>query len=197
MTATDELRKALDFMRIWLTEDAHLGESEISRELEKAGGLRKLDAIEQAIAAWNTRADDAPERPVDSGEADSRERLEADVRKFFDGIRYGFETAVKWLDRQAAITEREFWACYANGNQWEARQYELRCKELTAECDRLREKMRWTDNMNSKLREQLAEKQRVCDVQRDSFLKLERENRELQDVCGELERTIENMRGVE
>ena len=49
--ATDELRKSLDFMRIWISEDAHLGESAISRELEKAEGLRKLDAIEQAIAA--------------------------------------------------------------------------------------------------------------------------------------------------
>ena len=49
--ATDELRKSLDFMRIWISEDAHLGESAISRELEKAEGLRKLDAIEQAVAA--------------------------------------------------------------------------------------------------------------------------------------------------
>ena len=49
--ATDELRKSLDFMRIWISEDAHLGESAISRGLEKAEGLRKLDAIEQAIAA--------------------------------------------------------------------------------------------------------------------------------------------------
>ena len=46
-----DLRTALDFMRIWLTEDAHLGESAISYEFEKAEGLRKLDAIEQAIAA--------------------------------------------------------------------------------------------------------------------------------------------------
>ena len=46
-----DLRTALDFMRIWLSEDAHLGESAISYEFEKAEGLRKLDAIEQAIAA--------------------------------------------------------------------------------------------------------------------------------------------------
>lgn len=55
-SATDELRKSLDFMRIWISEDAHLGESAISRELEKAEGLRKLDAIEQAIAATLSRA---------------------------------------------------------------------------------------------------------------------------------------------
>ena len=46
-----DLRTALDFMRIWITDDAHLGESAISYEFEKAEGLRKLDAIEQAIAA--------------------------------------------------------------------------------------------------------------------------------------------------
>ena len=54
-----ELRKALDFMRIWISNDAHLGESEFSYELEKAEGLRKLEAIEQAIAATlgNARAE--------------------------------------------------------------------------------------------------------------------------------------------
>lgn len=46
-----DLRTALDFMRIWITEDAHLGESAISYEFEKAEGLRKLGAIESAIAA--------------------------------------------------------------------------------------------------------------------------------------------------
>ena len=46
-----DLRKALDTMRIWISEDAHLGESPISHELEKEEGLRNLDAIEQAIAA--------------------------------------------------------------------------------------------------------------------------------------------------
>lgn len=50
---TTELRKALDFMRIWISNDAHLGENKFSfsYELEKAEGLRKLGAIEQAIAA--------------------------------------------------------------------------------------------------------------------------------------------------
>ena len=85
---------------------------------------------------------------------------------------------------------------------------------LTAERDELKERVARFDSISSldgianlliqfedltaerdKLREQLADKQHVCDVQRDSFLKLEAENRELQDVCGELERTIENLRG--
>lgn len=50
-SVTDELRKSLDFMRIWISNDAHLGESKFSYEFEKAEGLRKLEAIEQAIAA--------------------------------------------------------------------------------------------------------------------------------------------------
>lgn len=49
--ADAELRKAIDFMRIWISDDAHLGESELSYELEKSEGLRNLEAIEQAIAA--------------------------------------------------------------------------------------------------------------------------------------------------
>ncbi len=48
--ADAELRKALDFMRIWINDDAHLGESELSAAFEKAEGLRKLNAIESAIA---------------------------------------------------------------------------------------------------------------------------------------------------
>ena len=56
--ADAELRNALDFMRIWISEDAHLGESAISREFEKAEGLRKLDAIEDAITGkLNSRAE--------------------------------------------------------------------------------------------------------------------------------------------
>lgn len=45
------LEQALSFMRIWISDDAHLGESELSAAFEKAEGLRKLDAIESAIAA--------------------------------------------------------------------------------------------------------------------------------------------------
>ena len=44
-----ELRNALDIMRIWISDDAHLGESAISYEFEKAEGLRKLESIKQAI----------------------------------------------------------------------------------------------------------------------------------------------------
>jgi len=45
----NDLEKALSFMRIWISEDAHLGESEISSVFEREEGLRNLDAIENAI----------------------------------------------------------------------------------------------------------------------------------------------------
>ena len=50
-TLNANLEQALSFMRIWISDDAHIGESELSAAFEKAEGLRKLDAIESAIAA--------------------------------------------------------------------------------------------------------------------------------------------------
>ena len=121
------------------------------------------------------------------GEADSRERLEADIRERADEFERfmcgeGFinmPMILGWLDRQASITEREL--CGRCSPYATAKDYLDTIDSLTAERDELRDK--------------LADKQHVCDVQRDSFLKLERECRELQDVCGELERTVENLRG--
>lgn len=49
-TLNANLEQALSFMRIWISDDAHLGESELSAAFEKAEGLRKLDSIEIAIA---------------------------------------------------------------------------------------------------------------------------------------------------
>ena len=145
------------------------------------------DLIERDYVHRDSIADDAPEQPVDNVQADSRERLEADCEELIENIQrriFSGRDAValrcqlkELLDRQDAITAEE------TSNAWEeyrdATQREI--DELTAERDELREKLR--------------EKQHVCDVQRDSFLKLEAENRELQDVCGELERTLENLRG--
>lgn len=77
---------------------------------------------ESAIAAWNTRADDVPEHPVDNAQADSRERLEADIcdwltrdlqgnplyEVFADSVEPGSMPEIRrWLDRQEAITKNE------------------------------------------------------------------------------------------
>ena len=48
---------------------------------------------------------------------DTREKLEADVRKVF-GYRIEMPTVIGWLDRQAAITERETTASYCNDKGW-------------------------------------------------------------------------------
>ena len=95
----------------------------------------------EAIAAWNTRVDDAPEQTVDNAQADSRERLEADIN---DSALFVFKEQIfALLDRQAAITERKFWECYANGNQWELHQYEKKCDELIAERDEWKAKVEY------------------------------------------------------
>lgn len=144
-------------------------------------------------------ADDSKPQIIVTGEKhksadkpDSRERLEADVRQILHSAymlawMHGYENRrgssfeklhvefYNLLDRQAAIT-------HELDNVW-ARAQQTRIAELTAERDELEAE-----------RNRL---QRVAKVQADSFLKIERENRELQDACGELERTIENLRGME
>lgn len=71
---------------------------------------------------------------------DSREQLEVDMIKLCHMDMLQARPFFELLDRQAAITERKFWECYANGNQWEAHQYETRCMELTAERDKWKAK---------------------------------------------------------
>jgi Lar family restriction alleviation protein len=218
-----------------------------------SGGVRRTQA--EAIAAWNTRADDAPEQPVDN-QADSREQLEAWARE---------EIAEKWacsdsdvslllddlrdlLDRQAAITRAEVFedgeydcrTCDAK------RELQDRVDSLTAERDELRERVRkltmkimamedkhkidserWVGiahqhqedlheimelrgklqgigDLNTvqsrrieeleaerdELRKKLDEKQRVIDVQRDSFLKLEAEYAELRRMLADAAEAI-------
>ena len=96
-----------------------------------------------AIAAWNTRADDAPEQPVDNAQVDTRERLEADISaEYYMLADKELEPIFGWLDRQATITEHE------TVKQWDEQASELACHanklqaqvdELTAERDELRE----------------------------------------------------------
>ena len=214
-----------------LPDNLHVVCSWLSGGCGASGGVRKTK--ESAIAAWNTRADDA--QVITSAEkyklADSREQLEADIHDYLCPSCDEDRMIDEWLDRQAAITEQslrgkirtirkqnkkyrkqiaeltaerdqlqEQHGRQANTIERLTAERDMRrveCDRLRAECDRLRDKLSWSGDMNNKLRDKLAEKQHVCDIQRDSFLKLERENRELQDVCGELERTIENLRGME
>ena len=89
---------------------------------------------------------------------DTREKLEADVRKVLQSAymyawMHGYENRrgcsfeklhrefYNLLDRQATITEREFWEGYSNGNQWEMYELQRQVDEQTAERDIYREKL--------------------------------------------------------
>ena len=134
----------------------------------------------------------------DNKEQDTREKLEEDVRSAVHGA-YAYEDYIPedmiigWLNRQAAITECKFWECYANGNQWEAHQYEIRCAELTAERDKLQEQLQRANKSLStmgilRLNEQIDKLTAECDrlqkvvrIQAESFRKLEQELKEARD----------------
>lgn len=203
----------------------------------------------EAIAAWNTRADDVQiienaenykladdSRPqvIATSEkhelADSREELEADIREWIDIATYKtftpermLEVMLHWLDRQAAITEREVkervdFSLITQVANALFPDYQEQVEKLTAERDELRDII---DHMpkteaeceacqeahdrlmfNAKLHEdelrgKLAEKQRVCDIQRESFLKLERENAELRRMLADAARAILDECGVD
>ena len=149
-------------------------------------------------------------RPQNGLECDTREKLERDIKaEYYMLADEELEPIFGWLDRQAAITEQE---CQANAIwAWQERYKALnQVAELTAERDELRERVRkltmktmamedkrkidserWTKIAHQhqedlheimELREKLREKQHVCDVQRDSFAKLERDNAKLRDT---------------
>lgn len=86
-------------------EPASLEAKNLAGREKPVGTLGRLADANDALAPENgVSAED-----VDSNDAnaDSREKLEADVREWCGDIRWGYETIFKWLDRQAAITERD------------------------------------------------------------------------------------------
>ena len=114
---------------------------------------------------------------------DSREKLEADVREFFDGIRYGFETAVKWLNRQREITRRECADERENLLTEAIATCTKKISKLEAERDALKEQI---NRFNASKSEDNAENDTSkgvinnFDVQNDTREKL---NEELMDSC--------------
>ena len=152
---------------------------------------KRIKELEAEVEAQRKRANDAERGVLNKAWYVSRDRYEDDIAELKVDVK-------KWSDA-------------ANGQRLVAMEQADKVQELTAERDRLREELRIereavgacegcdiVDELtaeNIRLQADLDEKQHVCDTQRDSFLKLERENRELQDVCGELERTLENLRG--
>ena len=103
-------------------------------------------------------------------ECDTREKLEEDVRKLFSGYAFAdhLDTrTIEFLDRQAAITERELCArCtpYAT-----TKDYLDTIDKLTAERDSLRERLK---------------------TQANSFAKLERDNAKLRDTLARVRELV-------
>ena len=103
---------------------------------------------------------------------------------------FWYANIVSWLDSQAAITERKFWECYANGNQWEAHQYETRCIELAAELDEWKAKAEYQQeildcdcrdirdfqNKIDSLTAEIEQLKRANRIQAESFAAIENEN---------------------
>ena len=107
---------------------------------------------EQAIATWNTRADDAPisEKSAASLKestedtqvlTDSREKLEADVRESYEAGMPIKAKVLDWLNRQAAITEREL--CGRCSPYATAKDYLDTIDSLTAERDGLKARVKF------------------------------------------------------
>ena len=128
------------------------GESYDSREFAANRRISRFDASESGETVENGAAKDG----ICNFDADSREKLEADVRKHYaystttllyppsankttDMLRsLPIDTVVGWLDRQAAITEREGreeWKKAASGEIYRAK---LKADELIAERDKLK-----------------------------------------------------------
>ena len=128
---------------------------------ERDGWKAKAKSILNAESYKFASEPDA-ESYIDCGkvENDSREKLEEAAWEYDASYAEPYdhgaiaEAIIELLDRQAAITEREFWECYANGNQWEARQYEARCMELTAERDALARDLAECDENRIEFRDQ-------------------------------------------
>ena len=106
--------------------------------------------------------------------------------------------AMRLLDRQAAITRREFDGecefCRSevarlqekvDSLEEEAEFYKRTANRLHNEVEHLEGQLAELTAERDELRDKLREKQHVCDVQRDSFLKLEAENAELRRMLAD------------
>lgn len=137
--------------------------------------MSALKPYEPASTHWDT----ARERDVDmkldaeEREIDSREKLEADVQKHFthrtstamwppsannvtDWVSVSMETVLGWLDRQAAITERECMTAAGLAGT-EAPKLQAKADELTEERDGLRRQVELKDGIIEGLRQSLDE----------------------------------------
>lgn len=118
-------------------------------------------------------------------EQDTREQLEADVREWIDIATYKtfkpermLEVMLHWLNRQAAITAREYWHnCCQNHVDYDE-EYKPAIDELTAERDKLQAAIDAMENgqfyaMYKAKCEECEQLKKVARTQAESFKKLE------------------------
>lgn len=128
----------------------------------------------------------APERVTESGEMphDTREKLEADVCNYLDYPNncravYDVEAVKGWLDRQAAITERE-----------------VKLRELHKFEENHRWHVRSIEEVNQQLNERIAELQReIATLKEHRAGNMERLH-ELTDECAELRKYRDEWKGL-
>lgn len=114
-------------------EYAILGSDKIAwRYMDKRDALIDLLTDDDST----TQEDDSTTELV-SDEADSREKLEADVLEMVKKGFITYETLIEWLDRQAAITESE---CLVKSVQGADAILIAECAELQAQVNELKER---------------------------------------------------------
>lgn len=115
---------------------------------------------------------------TESENADSRDKLEAEVRSYFPRREECAETVIGWLDRQAAITEektRYKWVT-ASAEEiaaWRSKAEKLKEQvyELTAERDELQERLNCTTAAMNRAAGKWARANEQCNEYREKFSK--------------------------
>lgn len=98
-------------------------------------------------------------------ECDTREKLEADIRK---SLVFGFADIFGWLDRQAAISEREYWEnCCQNHVDYDE-EYKPAIDALTAELQDEGQNLNALSDENLALKDRIAELESTCNTLRAS-----------------------------
>lgn len=114
--------------------------------------------------------------------ADSRERLEADMWEFIE--RWAFDDDDERRPTTHLLCSKELRELLYRQKRITIREHQEGCI-YKAKADELRQQVNNLTAERDELRDKLDEKQHVCDVQRDSFLKLEAENAELRRMLSD------------
>ena len=119
-------------------------------ESPESGALVQCAQIDGEGRERAAESDTAPEN------ADSRELLDADVRKWCGEYAYQADMVWTWLNRQAAITEREVEHDLMKAGRMAVEVERERIKKLTAERDNLAADLLRANNERERYREKFG-----------------------------------------